>query len=184
MQSTTTLKKISAETCSETLAVYVLNLGHETKLHAHTKIKMELSFRMTILWFFLHTVSELLYSIHPHEHSTSAANWCQSHELHKCALIICSRSINLFAFIFLHSVSVLLWPCDIYYLSFLLHAVSISSALTIFQFSAAQCHAVSTCYCRTTMSTNMSYLQWQTFPDLFCLGTCAYFIEACSFSVL
>jgi len=99
-----------------------------------------------------------------------------SNELHQCALIIHQSPINLFAFIFLHSVSVLLWPCDIYYLSFLLHAVSISSALTIFQFSAVQCHTVSTCYCPIIMTTNMSSFRQCTSPDLPRPGTHAYFV--------
>jgi len=90
---------------------------------------------------------------------------------------ISPQSINLFASIFLHSVSVLLWPCDIYYLSFLLHAVSISSALTIFQLSAVQCHTVSICYCRIIMTTNMSYFQRCTPRDLPLPGTRAYFIQ-------
>lgn len=116
------------------------------------------------------------------------AYWCQWAEVMNYISVhlssISPQSINLFAFIFLHSVSVLLWPCDIYYLSFLLHAVSISSALTIFQFSAVQCHTVSTCYCRIIMTTNMSYFQRCTSPDLPRPGTCAYFVQAYSILVL
>lgn len=55
-------------------------------------------------------------------------------------------------FVFHHTESVPLWPCDIYYLSFLLHAVSISTTLITFQFSAGHCHAVSASYCRIIMS--------------------------------
>jgi hypothetical protein len=104
--------------------------------------------------------SELLYSIYQRNLQSYGSYWCQWDEVMNYTNVhlssISPQSINLFAFIFLHSVSMLLWPCDIYYLSFLLHAVSISSALTIFQFSAVQCHTVSTCYCRIIMTTNMS----------------------------
>jgi hypothetical protein len=147
--------------------------------HPYRKKNGTIIFYTEIFAFFI-LGSQLLYSIYQRNLRSYGSYWCQWDEVMNYTNVhlssISPQSINLFAFIFLHSVSVLLWPCDIYYLSFLLHAVSISSALTIFQFSAVQCHSVSTCYCRIIMTTNTSYFQLCTSPDLPRPGTRAYFI--------
>ena len=132
-----------------------------THTHTHTRTKWNYNFIYRNFCFFI-LGSELLHSINRCNLQSYGSYWCQWDEVMNYTSVhlssISPQSINLFAFIFLHSFSVLLWPCDIYYLSFLLHAVSISSALTIFQFAAVQYHIVSTCYCRSSW-----LLTWVTF---------------------
>jgi hypothetical protein len=82
---------------------------------------------------------------------------------------------SLRSFIFVHAVCLPLWPCDIYHLSFLLHAVSISITLIIFQFSAGHYHALSTRFCRFVMST-VTRVTLGAHALLCCLETCTSFL--------